>query len=128
MIVLTKQQNLFVCPVCHCEFQHNIRKWCVGLPVAAVLALVLWHFLHLGGFVVATIAAIATAFIIRRMPTYIIVTAGKEMTNEELLKLVSPKSKESRWFLILVMIIAAIGLLLLFWSIWISVKHGSELK
>jgi len=120
-IELSRQRGLFVCPVCNCEFRHNFRKWYVGIPLVVVFAVVLRWMLHLPGLTVAFLATLSTALTIARMPTYIVVTAGKDVTAEERLQVRSPQ-KESRWFLILLISLVTVILTILIWSVWSSLR------
>jgi hypothetical protein len=88
--------------------------------VVVVLALILWQFLHFDARAIATLATIATVIIIRRMPTYMIVSTGKELTVEDEL-VIPPRPKESRWFLVLLISLVTVILAILVWAIWSSI-------
>ena len=118
-IELSRQRGLFVCPACRCEFRHNLRKWFVGIPLVIVFAVILWRVLHLPGLPTAFLATLATTIIISRMPTYIFVSAGRELTAEERPDMPPPR-KESRWFLITLFLLVAVILGILIYSIWSS--------
>jgi len=96
-----------------------MRKWYVGLPVVLAVAIMLWQVLHLDGLAIASLATIATAIMIARMPTYIIVTLGRHVAPEGRSAIRRPR-KESRWFLVLLFSVVAVILTILIWSIWSS--------
>jgi hypothetical protein len=118
--VLTKKDKAFVCPICNCEFRHNLKKWCIGLPAAIILAIVLWKFVGIPPRACAWMAAIAAIIITARIPTYLIITDGKEIDKEELASIIPPKPKESRWFLVLLFSLVAVILTILIWSMFSS--------
>jgi hypothetical protein len=85
------------------------------------LAIVLWRVLPIPPLAIATLAAFATAIIIARMPTYIVVTVGREPTAEARSAIPSIR-RESRWFLVLLVSLVAVILTILIWSVWSSMK------
>jgi hypothetical protein len=118
-IELHRQGRLFACPVCHCEFRHNVQKWLIGIPLVIGFVVILWRVLHVGGMKAALLSTAAASVIISRMRTYIIVSAGRETTLQEQLS-VPRARKESRWFLIMLFSLVFVILAILVWSIWSS--------
>jgi hypothetical protein len=87
-----------------------------------VLAILLWRVLSIPPRAIATLAAIAAAIIIARIPTYIVVTLGRVVTADAK-SAFCPPPKESRWFLILLVSLVALILTILVWSVWSSLKR-----
>ena len=91
----------------------------MGISLVVVLAVILWRVLHLPGLPTAFLATAAATIAISRMPTYIIVSAGRELSPDERPDL-PPTRKESRWFLVMLFSLVAVILGILIYSIWSS--------
>ena len=105
-IDLRKEGRSYACPVCSCTFTRNSAKWKVGIPVAALVAALLWMLLPFHGRLAACLGAIAVLILTANTSHHKIVSRGRtDLTTGEAKKH-KAKWKESKWFII------AVGLLL----------------
>ena len=86
-VILLKRDEggAFPCPICDCRFDHNWKKWVIGLSTLVVLSVVGLTFmtrLMPGQLVVATIVGIAFA-VVSPMKNHRIVTPGRTPRPEQ---------------------------------------------
>lgn len=91
----------------------------MGIPLVVILAIIFWRVIRLSGLSTAFLATLAATITLSRMPTYIIVSGGRELNPDEQPDL-SPARKESRWFLVLLFSLVAVILGILIYSTWSS--------
>jgi len=120
-IEVTKSQNqTFICPICQCEFKQNFRNWFIAIPVALLVAFAFWFFLRLPPFIIAFVfVPLIGGLLTRWMPSYTVVKSGKEFhatSEDQKTQLIRPK-KESRWFMVLLLVLVAVILTILIYSI-----------
>ncbi len=76
--LLRSSTQYFHCPICNCEFQHNYRKWIIGIPVTLAVCLLLFNLPH--GFrppISIAVSSIPISIaLISWMPTYMITESG----------------------------------------------------
>lgn len=106
-IQLKKQSGVFKCPICDCIFRHKWSTWppCI---VSAILAVVVMYKLIpnilpiVGLFVIIVLIGAIGKF----LGYYVVVAIGREDVTEEEVKSYAPKIKESKWFIVLVILTA----------------------
>ena len=120
-IGMVKHQGSFICPICGCEFRHNFRKWLIGLPLALVVTAALWLIFPHPTIKIAFLVPVVTGVAVMRIPTYSIITEGREVKSTDLVE-APARPKESRWFLVVLGLLVAVILTLLAYSIFSSIR------
>ena len=120
-IDLRKEGRSYACPVCSCTFTRNSAKWKIGIPVAVLVAVLLWVFVPHRGGLVACLGAIGILILTALAFDHKIVSRGRTDLTAGEAKEHKAKWKESRWFIIAiaVFLVAAIALSVL----WLVAKH-----
>ncbi len=112
-IDLRKERGVCACPVCSCKFTRNSAKWKVGIPVAVLVAVLLWIFLPFHGRLAACVAAIAVLIVTAKTSHHTILARGRtDLTTGEAKKH-KAKWKESKWFIVAVALLVVAVLILL---------------
>jgi hypothetical protein len=68
------KKGAFLCPICGCEFSHNLKKWLIGIPFGVTVAIALLYLTYdiVPPIFLAFFSAAVVALAISRMPSYII--------------------------------------------------------
>lgn len=112
-IDLRKKDRVCTCPVCSCTFTRNSAKWKTGIPVAVLVAVLLWIFVPFHGRLAAFVAAIAVLIFTAQTSYHKIIEGGRtDLTTGEA-KRHKAKWKESKWFIIAVAVLVMAVLVLL---------------
>lgn len=118
-IDLQKVGRVCVCPVCACKFTRNPAKWKVGVPVAMLVAVLLWFFVPrlsvFATYLVAGLGAIGVLIFTAGTSHHTIVEGGRtDLTTGEA-KRHKAKGHESKWFIVGVglLLVAALFLIVL---------------
>jgi hypothetical protein len=111
-IELRRVERAFACPVCACTFERTRAKWWIAIPVALLVAAPVWSFVPWNGRLLAGLAAIAVLIASSLVSTTRILTQGRtDLTAGEARGHRAGRSRESRWFLVLIgiLVLAAIA-------------------
>jgi len=101
-IQLQKQNEGFYCPVCLSIFQYNWLTYILGIPT--VLALLVMLSFIIGNFVIP-LSIILIWLVVRYMKPFVVVKKGEEWLSREKVKAHVPARKESKWFIVLVILL-----------------------
>jgi hypothetical protein len=114
-IDLRKQAGVYACPVCSCTFTRNAAKWKVGIPVAILVAALLWMLVPCHGRLLAGLGAIGVLIITAKSSHHRIISRGRADLTAGEAKKHKAKWKESKWFIVAVVLLlmAVIALLVL---------------
>lgn len=112
-IDLRKEGRVYACPVCSCTFTRNSVKWKVGIPVAFLVAVLLWIFVPVHGRLAACLAAIAVLILTAKTSDHTIISRGRTDLTIGEAKKHKAKPKESKWFIVAVTLLLVTVLVLL---------------
>ena len=123
-IDLRTQAGVCACPVCSCTFKRNSGKWKIGIPVAILVAVLVWIFVPFHGHLAACLGASAVLIFTAKTTYHKILSGGRtDLTTGEANRH-RGKSKESKWFIIAVALLLAAVLVLLLLAFGQTAKHG----
>ena len=112
-IELRTEGGVCTCPVCSCTFTRNSAKWKAGIPVAAVVGVLLWRFVPVHGRLAACVGALAVLILTALTSHHKIVSRGRTDLTAGQAKEHKAKGLESKWFIVAVaLLIAAVVVLL----------------
>jgi len=112
-IDLRKEGRAYVCPVCACTFNRNPAKWKVGIPVAILVAVLLWLFVPLYGHIAALLGAIAVLIVTAKSFHHQILSRGRGDLTVGEAKQHKAEWKESKWFFVAIAVVVAAILVLM---------------
>jgi hypothetical protein len=106
------QGGACVCPVCDCRFKRNSSKWKVGIPLAAVLAGLLWFFVPVYGRLAAGLGALLILIITAKNVKHTIVQSGRTDVTAVTAKAHQEKRPENKWITVGIALLLAVVLIL----------------
>ena len=112
-IDLRKEGRAYVCPVCACAFSRNPAKWKVGIPVAILVAILLWIFVPLHGRMASLLGVIAVLIVTAKSSHHQILSRGRDDLIAKEAKQHKIERKESKWFFGAIAVVVAAILVLL---------------
>ena len=104
-IDLLKEDRVWVCPVCSCTFTRNSAKWKVGIPAAIGVAILPWIFGYSHAAIASCLGAMGVLIFTAKASHHEIVSGGRTDLAVGEAKKNKPKGKESKWFIVAVVVL-----------------------